>query len=266
MLIDKNTRISELIKANPLAIDAIASINSKFEKLRNPVLRKLLAPRVSIHDASRIGNCSLQEMFAKLSALGFKVNEEAPVTEEEEVKTIPTVHVFEASMDVRLDIVNGKDPLKKILIAVRAIKVGQTIRIINSFEPVPLIRLLENKGFKAQVVPIGPNEVHTFFHKYKDQNTDTEIEEMVNDFESIHERFKGRFEFVDVREMEMPLPMVTILNTLKTLKEARALFVEHKKMPVFLLPELQERNFKWCMNEISEAHVQIIIYRDDERS
>ena len=42
MQIAANTKISVLIKENPAAIDAIATINKHFEKLRNPVLRKIL--------------------------------------------------------------------------------------------------------------------------------------------------------------------------------------------------------------------------------
>ncbi len=39
----------------------------------------------------------------------------------------------------------------------------------------------------------------------------------------------------------MPLPMHTILEALKTLPNDKALFVYHKRIPVFLLPELEEQ-------------------------
>jgi hypothetical protein len=38
--------------------------------------------------------------------------------------------------------------------------------------------------------------------------------------------------------------MVTILNELEALPQGHALYVHHKKMPQYLLPELEERRFK----------------------
>ena len=60
-------------------------------------------------------------------------------------------------------------------------------------------------------------------------------------WDEILDRFKGNLETVDVRELEMPLPMHTILEALETLPADKALFVYHKRIPVFLLPELEEQ-------------------------
>lgn len=79
MKINTQTRISTLIKHNPEAIDAIASINPHFNKLRNPVLRAVLAPRVSIADAARIGKCRPEDFFDKLKAIGFEIESESPI-------------------------------------------------------------------------------------------------------------------------------------------------------------------------------------------
>ncbi|WP_237144174.1 DUF1858 domain-containing protein [Pontibacter pamirensis] len=71
MDIAANTKISALIKANPNAVEAIASINRHFEKLRNPLLQKLLASRVTIADAARIGGCTEENFYKRLAPLGF---------------------------------------------------------------------------------------------------------------------------------------------------------------------------------------------------
>jgi len=67
---------------------------------------------------------------------------------------------------------------------------------------------------------------------------------------------------VDVRQLEMPLPMHTILEALGTLPAEKALFVYHKRIPVFLLPELEERNLSYRIKEISETEVHLLIYKD----
>ena len=52
-----------------------------------------------------------------------------------------------------------------------------------------------------------------------------------------------------------------ILEEIELLPEGFALFVEHKKVPQFLLPELEARNFKILYNEKSEYHLQLLIFR-----
>lgn len=64
MRINPQTKISALLKHNPDALEAIVALNSDFKKLRNPVLRKLMAGRTSIAMASKIGGCT-PENFLK---------------------------------------------------------------------------------------------------------------------------------------------------------------------------------------------------------
>ena len=52
MTINANTKIGTILKQHPAALDVIVSISPKFEKLRNPILRKLMAGRASIAMAS----------------------------------------------------------------------------------------------------------------------------------------------------------------------------------------------------------------------
>ena len=74
MIISANTKISALIKENSKAIDAIAEINPHFRKLKNPVLRKVLAPRVTIEMAAKIGGVDVQVFFNKLEQIGFEID------------------------------------------------------------------------------------------------------------------------------------------------------------------------------------------------
>lgn len=55
MVVNRDTRISKLIDENYDVIDTIVSINKHFRKLKNPVLRRVLAPRVSVADAAKKG-------------------------------------------------------------------------------------------------------------------------------------------------------------------------------------------------------------------
>lgn len=56
--------------------------------------------------------------------------------------------------------------------------------------------------------------------------------------------------------------MMTILEKLEQLPKDKALFVYHKRIPVFLLPELKDRNFEYRINEISDADVHLLIFKE----
>jgi len=66
---------------------------------------------------------------------------------------------------------------------------------------------------------------------------------------------------LDVRHLEMPMPMVTILESLETLKEGEALFVHHQRLPQFLLPELENRRYIWASKVVDEGNTKLIIFK-----
>jgi len=74
MTINANTKIASLLKHNADALEAIVSISPKFAKLKNPILRKVIAARTSIAMASKLGGCSVGDFFKKLQPLGFDID------------------------------------------------------------------------------------------------------------------------------------------------------------------------------------------------
>ncbi len=71
--INAQTKIATLLKHHPDALEAIVSIAPDFKKLRNPILRKIMAGRTSISMASKIGKCTPDDFFKVLEPLGFVV-------------------------------------------------------------------------------------------------------------------------------------------------------------------------------------------------
>lgn len=170
------------------------------------------------------------------------------------------------SLDVRPIIEGGSDPFKEIMITIKKLKPAETLQIINSFEPIPLIHKLEKQGFKTWTERPEQGVVHTFFQKGSEgKQKENENKENTNSKESFDEKlqfFEGKIKTIDVRHLEMPEPMTAILQELELLPQGHALFVEHKKVPQFLLPELKSRNFVILYKKISENHLQLIIYKN----
>lgn len=89
MIINANTKISKVLKENAAALEAIISINPKFEKLRNPLLRKLMAARTSIGMAAKIAGFDVEKFYQKLKPLGFDIDTENQLENNQEKLKLP---------------------------------------------------------------------------------------------------------------------------------------------------------------------------------
>ena len=267
MKITKDTKIESILKENELAIKTIASINPHFKKLNNPILRKVLASRVSVQDAAKIGKVSINTFLQRLEEIGFEVvyEEEIPAKTKEDTTTPKRVSSQIVTLDVRPSIASGADPFKEIMSAIKKLKEEQTLKIINVFEPIPLINILKEKGYKTWTDEISLNEYHTYFLKETSASHQEIVAEMPISEGSFEEKlvsFGGNLKEIDVRLLEMPEPMVTILKEIETLPDEHVLFVHHKKVPQFLLPELKSRGFAWMHKDIEAGYTQLLIFKN----
>lgn len=273
MFINEQTKIAALLKHHPDALETIISLSPDFKKLRNPILRKLMAGRASIAMASKIGGCTPEDFFKALAPLGFKVDSSKPKEKEKIQNTTMPVYLQSVSpdkivnFDVRAMLAEGNDPLKVIQQKVKALNPGEVLLIINNFEPVPLIKLLEKQGFESYVEYENADTIKTYFFKSSINNIQVNISDIEaevktsGDWEEILKHFENQLLEIDVRHLEMPMPMMTILETLETLPDQKALYVHHKRIPVFLLTELKERNFEYRIKEIQEGEVYLLIFK-----
>ncbi len=269
MLINENTKIATLLKAHPKALDKIISLSPKFIKLRNPILRKIMAGRTSIAMAAKVGSCAPADFFSVLKPLGFEVEENKKAVPDingeavlpDFIKKLDKNKLTE--LDVRPIIEADGDPLSLILKSVKELPAGNVLKVINSFEPTPLISMLGSKGFKSYIKNIDADTVHAYFYKTSDElNADVEVEKTsTEDWDSVLEKYKGNLIEIDVRHLEMPQPMHTILENLETLPEGKALLVRHKRIPVFLLPELKDLKVEYRIKEEADGPVWLLLFK-----
>lgn len=275
MEISEQTRISDLIRHNKDSVEAIASLSKPLQKLRNPILRKLMASRVTISEAAKIGGCTVSDFQRVLEPLGFRFRVEANVRSEglEELPAwlaaLPGSRI--QRFDVRDILEQGKDPLKQILDTFREVAPGNALCVINAFEPVPLVRLLEKNGVKTHTVPVQPKEYHSFFYK-EEAVSEAPADEHGSDgpvimldqeaFGDVMKTFEpDQIREIDVRHLEMPGPMQTILAMLPDLERGQALYVNHKRVPVYLLEEIAGNDYIVNILNISEGDVKLLIWK-----
>ena len=168
-------------------------------------------------------------------------------------------------LDVRDILSQGIDPFKDIMQAIKTLGQNEALRVINTFEPIPLIKILEEKGFNSQVTRKGQDVVETLFVKKNQRDLSPEKDHTVfenkEEFDLQLKKIGDKIKLIDVRDLEMPLPMVTILEALETLPQGYALFVHHKRIPQFLLKELENRSYNLVSKTLDESNVDLIIYK-----
>jgi len=276
MDISENTRISDLLKESKDSIDAIASLAKPLEKLKNPILRKVMASRVTIAEAAKMGGCSVQDFERVLTPLGFRfvkdVKEENVGDEElpDWLKKLSTDRI--GIFDVREILSGGQDPLKQIMQRFKNTPTGDALCIVNSFVPVPLVRLLEKDGVKSFTKTIHAQEYHTYFYKVpaakeavEDVKSKTSEDIRMLDqaaFQQEYDKFSAaNIREIDVRTLEMPGPMQTILQILPELGAGEALYVNHKRVPLYLLEEIAGEDYYVNILTLSEIDVKLLIYK-----
>lgn len=275
MVINEKTKIAKIIKHNPKAMDAIITLSPDFKRLLNPVLRRLVAGRTSISMASKMGKVTPQDFFSVLEPLGFEIDTDSKEKEEErENKPMPdylaalkpeNIKVF----DVRQLIAEGGDPLKSIQLKVKALNAGEALMVITDFNPVPLVRLLRNQGFECHQEFVDAQTINSYFYdtqQKEGEQKEVKVEKDIStsgDWDQILSSFKGKLEEIDVRHLEMPGPMMAILEALEKLDNNKALFVNHKKIPVFLLSELKDRDYTYRIKDVQEGEVYLIIFHEN---
>lgn len=276
MLINEQTKIAALLKHHQDALETIVTLSPDFKKLRNPILRKLMAGRTSIAMASKIGGCKPEDFFNVLRPLGFERDNTPPLPQQNAAsKNAPKPEYLKniqperlVRFDVRAMLAEGHDPLKQIQQKIKSLEPEEVLVIINNFEPVPLIKLLERQGFQSYVHFIDADTIETYF--YKTEQFKVSIEKVPvskesspsGDWEVILTQFENNLVVIDVRHLEMPMPMMTILENLEVLPEEKALYVQHKRIPVFLLSELKERGFDYRIKEIGPGEVYLLVFKD----
>ncbi|TYR34749.1 DUF2249 domain-containing protein [Sphingobacterium phlebotomi] len=271
-VITPNTRIAELIRANGQSIGAIAALSKPLQKLKNPLLRKVLASRVTISEAAKIGGCKLSDFKRVLEPLGFSLSLET----NENLQSLSQTAASEkpvwldkakcTHLDVRQAIEEGNDPLREINEQYRKLPTGRILCIINTFIPSPLITLLEKKGAKTFVEQVDEHEYHTYFLKERPmgkQVQETPISTLSwEDFQTLLQQYQElNIIQLDVRDLPMPQPMERILNTLPELDNGKVLYVGHRRVPLHLLEEMENYDFVVKLCGMSDGDVRLLIHR-----
>jgi TusA-related sulfurtransferase len=261
MIINADTKISELIKHNASVIDRLVILRPAFKKLKNPILRKVLTPRVSISQACKMGNCTVEEFFLSVRDLGF----EPENFSDTEKQIHETKFSIEGKNEFYLDIDNyletSKDPFPIILNAIKEKENNSVICLCSSFDPVPLKQILSEKNILFFSVKSGENKILTYIQPGNWKNNEENVSEYSqNDFLQKWNELSGKMEITDVRGMEMPQPLLIITDKLQKMKKGQALGILHERKPELLLERIKAAGMKTMYAVFGESDVRLIVF------
>lgn len=68
-----------------------------------------------------------------------------------------------AFLDVRPDLEQGREPFSRIMDAVSLLLAGESLELVAPFEPIPLYRVMEAKGFEYEATRAQDGSWHVLF-------------------------------------------------------------------------------------------------------
>ncbi len=161
--------------------------------------------------------------------------------------------------DVRPILEMGVDPLEQIL-AREELLSGQDILIIEApFDPVPLRRLLGGRGYASHAVSLSPKHWQVFFQK---QSTAALPE--LPDLPAFPMQWRNGILEMDLRSLEPPNPMIAVLKVIESGEGGERFMVRLMRDPIYLHPELVERNWYAEISEESDQGLRVQIIKGNK--
>ncbi len=266
MKITPQTKIVEMIKAHPELVTVLASYNSHFELLRNPIMRKTFARFATVSHAAKVAGVNLADLIKLMNnAIGETVSD-ADMVDREDSKISPDIpiypvkdiieqrHIKITNLDVREVMKNHGEPFPVIMQAVAKVKQGEALVLETIFEPAPLYDVLQKKGFEHQTEMLAEDHYKIWFYREAARDVQQENTDMKDRI-----REEGGTVYLDVRGLEPPQPMAMVLGTMAKLDPAKRLVVQHERVPMFLYPKLDEKGYTYETHELDQHNVQLII-------
>ncbi len=240
-----DTVVADAIADDPDVIERLAALHPAFQKLRNPLLRKVMARLATLGDAARVAGLPADTVVAAANGEAITAVDAQPAAKS--APPPPWLAEMDAATATRLDVrptlARGDEPLSEIMRAAAAVPQDGFLVLDAPFDPAPLRRVLARKGFVDFGQPIAPDHWRVFFQRKQTMDLESQDETEGATPENLREWREADGMHIDVRGLEPPQPMLAILKLLEEPDTGDVVIVHHERDPVFLYPELAERGW-----------------------
>ncbi len=259
-------KISQVLQYYPELLEVLIEAAPAFDKLRNPILRRVQSRLVTVGQAAEIAGLDPAALVAQLnSAVGLTgVESESPPSDKlPENRLEPpwvTGAIIAEQLDVRSFQQRGEEPFGAIMAAVRQVPPGQVLSLRNTFEPTPLYDVLGQRGFEPWAQKLGDNDWEIlFFNSGINRVTPPPEQPPASAPPAPTWDEPTATLTIDVSELVPPEPMIKILTALEELPDGASLLVHHVRRPMHLYPRLDELGYRHETRELGPNRIELLI-------
>jgi hypothetical protein len=169
-----DTKLSVALASNPAVLDYVIGLNPHdFERLRNPLMRKVMPPRITLRRIANMAGIPEQELLDIINRLAGQPLEVVDPNRAPLKGSPSQAPSWMASVDEKqiswVDVLDGDerlaDPMPPINIGVNALKPGEVIGVKHKWEPQPLFDIWDMRGLDYWTRQVSDAEWHIFVHK-----------------------------------------------------------------------------------------------------
>ena len=166
--INKQTKLSDLIKAYPDLRKRLCEVNPKFKLLTTPMVN-IMIPKATVQDMIERSGMPEAELISGIekliSEMDSKNSGNADISWQDKISSFK-------KMDLRNAQGNFFPSLRD---QVSKMEVGEGIEIVQKFEPLPLYEVMDGLGFERLTKQTDENEWHVYFYRTKIDEKGMEI-------------------------------------------------------------------------------------------
>ena len=176
LAVTERSKLKAALDLGPGVLDYVVGLEPHdFARLRNPLMRRLMPPRITLARIARMVGLPVAELIEGIhSAAGLPLDGDSKrelealgaLTESLPANPAarpdwargPSVVVDLLESDDRLD----ADPMPPIQRAAKKLGEGETLLIRHRWEPAPLYDVWKHMGLEHFAMPAGPDEWHVY--------------------------------------------------------------------------------------------------------
>jgi len=166
--ITPQTKVNDLLNNYPELEAFLMTLNPKYKKLKNPILRRTVAKIATLTQVAKIGGFETLDLVNRLrKEVGQPPLEGAERETHVEAEEMPEWITRPAKMEIDgnalLD--QGKNPLAELSKALKPLEKGEIVVLKTDFLPSPLIDTLKEQGHDVYAREIDENHYLTYIQK-----------------------------------------------------------------------------------------------------
>ncbi len=163
------------------------------------------------------------------------------------------------TLDVRPELRAGGEPFPRIMQALASLAPGQALRLLATFEPIPLYGVLGRKGFAHHATRHGAEDWEILFTP-AEETTAPRSPPAAGRRAGEGAGWPEPMQSLDNRGLQPPEPMMRILSALENLAPGAVLEAWNDREPLLLYPELEARGAVIAVSRKAEG-VRLLIRR-----